>query len=41
MAMTYEEYIEDMRKCIPACEWDQDEIDDTWEQMQRYEVYDT
>jgi hypothetical protein len=34
---TYEEYIEDMRKCIPECDWDQNEIDDTWENMCRYE----
>lgn len=37
---TYEEYIEDMRKVIPACDWDQNEIDDVWEDMCRYERYD-
>ena len=38
---TYEEYIEEMRDVIPACDWNQEEVDDTWDQMCRYEMYDT
>lgn len=38
--MTYEEYLVIMHETIPECCYDQDEIDDVWEDMQRYEVYD-
>lgn len=37
--MTYEEFIKTMRETIPACDWDQNEIDDVWEDMCRYEMY--